>query len=350
MSRDPTPIEVEALTRSGALIQFAAEHVKDVPKSLVTTTCAAWDAYEAKKWDAQVATDFWVAFNALCELIKPVTLDTLSTNVRELPPPRWRFWQKDPPKVSLSKRSAGRYLAILMTLLGVAISLSFLSATAQSLSSELSHLIESGNQATATIEADLRQLEPTIGEKPISLAGNADPKIVARVQNERQEQNHLLDQLFQKAKLMTRLVSLGIQTLSYEKGTLEPDKTTADVREAVRNYYVCRRDIEASQQQEAIYATMITSSLLPIILGLMGACAYVLRLISEQIKDTTFSATSPIRHMVRFALGGLAGVVIGFGGVAKTASLSPSALAFIAGYAIEPVFSTFDSIAEKFRR
>jgi uncharacterized membrane protein len=82
----------------------------------------------------------------------------------------------------------------------------------------------------------------------------------------------------------------------------------------------------------------------------MGACAYVIRLISDQIKDSTFSTTAPTRHLVRVALGGLAGVVIGFGGVASAGSLSPSALAFIAGYAVEPVFATFDSIAAKFRQ
>jgi hypothetical protein len=48
-------------------------------------------------------------------------------------------------------------------------------------------------------------------------------------------------------------------------------------------------------------------------------------------------------------LGGLPGVVNGYGGVANAVGLSPAALAFIAGYAVEPVFSTLDGIAAKFR-
>jgi uncharacterized membrane protein len=84
-------------------------------------------------------------------------------------------------------------------------------------------------------------------------------------------------------------------------------------------------------------------------LGIVGASTYVTRLISDQIEQTTFSSTSPVRHLVRVALGALAGVIVGFGWLASGISASPQALAFIAGYAVEPVFATFDSIAEKFR-
>jgi len=79
------------------------------------------------------------------------------------------------------------------------------------------------------------------------------------------------------------------------------------------------------------------------------ACTYVLRMMTQQIANFTFSSTSPIRHVVRIALGALAGVAIGLGGIATNSGLSAAALAFVAGYAVEPVFSTLDSIAEKFR-
>src|SRR5271170_7169079 len=97
-----------------------------------------------------------------------------------------------------------------------------------------------------------------------------------------------------------------------------------------------------------VSGTIINSSLLPLILGVMGACAYVTRLVSEQIKETTFSSTSPIRHLVGIALGALVGVVVGLGWIGSGISASPLALAFIGGYAVEPVFAAFDGIAEKF--
>ena len=82
----------------------------------------------------------------------------------------------------------------------------------------------------------------------------------------------------------------------------------------------------------------------------MGAVAYVIRTISDQIRTTTFSSSSPIRHVMRVALGALAGLVIGlFSGLSAQLSLPPLALAFLAGYGVEAVFSTFDAIVARFR-
>jgi len=351
MARAPTPSESEALARSEKLLRFASENIKDLPQTVVSTVCAARDAQQANTWDQKIATDFWLAFNSLCTLIKPVTMDTLSTNLREIPPPRWKFWVKAPEPVSLSSRTAARYLSLLMSLLCVAVLLGFIVSSATNLNSEIRKLIDSANQLTEKIVSETDLLEPAIGQKKFSKAGADNQEIIARLQNQVHEQDYLLDQMFQKTQVMSRLVSFGFMASSWDPGSSATVSDISDIRIAVQNYYNSRRYIGNDLLKGSITISVISSSILPIILGIMGACAYVVRLISDQIKDTTFSRTSPIRHLVRVALGGLAGVVIGFGGVvADAGSLSPSALAFIAGYAVEPVFATLDSIAEKFRR
>jgi uncharacterized membrane protein len=84
----------------------------------------------------------------------------------------------------------------------------------------------------------------------------------------------------------------------------------------------------------------------------MGACTYVLRSISDEIRDTRFSSTSPVVHSSRVFLGALAGVVVGLPGIVTAGGLglSSTALAFVGGYAVEPIFATFDAIADKFTR
>ena len=93
-------------------------------------------------------------------------------------------------------------------------------------------------------------------------------------------------------------------------------------------------------------------AIVPMLFGAIGACTYVLRTISQQIVDTTFAATSPVRHSVRVFVGALSGFAVGLGGIVgeSGAGLTAASLAFVAGYAVEPVFATMDSIAEKFRR
>jgi uncharacterized membrane protein len=78
------------------------------------------------------------------------------------------------------------------------------------------------------------------------------------------------------------------------------------------------------------------------------ACTYVLRMMTQQIANFTFSSTSPIRHVVRIALGALAGVAIGLGGIATNSGLSAAALAFVAGYAVEPVFQLSTALRKSF--
>lgn len=124
----------------------------------------------------------------------------------------------------------------------------------------------------------------------------------------------------------------------------------ADGLSTVQNYYNWRRKANGSLQSVFIL-NGVYQALFPLLLGAIGACTYVLRLISEEIRDSTFSSTSRVTHSVRVLLGALAGVAVGLWGVLSSSfELSAGALAFVAGYAVEPVFSTLDGIAEKFRR
>jgi hypothetical protein len=350
MTRALMPGESDALSISGSLLKFAAEHNENIPQSVVLTICTAWDAQQANTWDQNIATDFWIAFNSLCVLIKPVTVDTLSTNLRIIPPPRWKFLVKKKETRSISERSAARYLFLLMILLINAVVLGFVISTGSNLISEIQKLMDSSNQLTEKIVSEIDLLEPIIGHKQFSMVEVKHQKTIARLQSQLVQQEYLLDVMLKKSTAMTRLMSLGFSVARYPRVDFKPASNIPDLRNAVRNYFVARRDVTLDVISGSISIGVMSSSVLPIFLGIMGACAYVIRLISDQIKDTTFATTSFIRNMVRVALGALAGVVIGFGGVASAGNLSPSALAFIAGYAVEPVFATFDSIAEKFRR
>jgi hypothetical protein len=57
-----------------------------------------------------------------------------------------------------------------------------------------------------------------------------------------------------------------------------------------------------------------------------------------------------LRHALRVALGSIVGVVVvTFYGIPTAAQLSASAWAFVAGYAMEAEFATFDGIASKLK-
>jgi hypothetical protein len=104
------------------------------------------------------------------------------------------------------------------------------------------------------------------------------------------------------------------------------------------------------EEEANLIIGIFVSFILPVFFGAIGAVAFVIRAISDQIWTSTFSLNSPIRHMMRVGLGALAGLVVGlFNGLSTQLSLPPLALAFLAGYGVEAVFSMFDELVRRFQ-
>jgi hypothetical protein len=97
----------------------------------------------------------------------------------------------------------------------------------------------------------------------------------------------------------------------------------------------------------------LSGYLLPMLYGLLGACAFVLRKLSDEIDKLTFANDARVRYSLRLNIGLLAGLAVGWfvkPGVGETTlvSLSPLALAFIAGYGSDLFFVALDRIVQAF--
>ena len=107
-----------------------------------------------------------------------------------------------------------------------------------------------------------------------------------------------------------------------------------------------------------VWIELLKGYVLPVLTGLLGSMAYVLRRYLRSIGDRLLNPRDLREYIVRLVLGSLCGVVIGFftsdGGVAadghtpETLShlLGAPALAFLAGYGVEVVFRMLDGLAE----
>ncbi len=165
--------------------------------------------------------------------------------------------------------------------------------------------------------------------------------------------NFETDRLLSQAELLSTISGFGF--MSFDRRSI-PDYKPATgywydrYFSAFNKFNATVPALVKGQERSDLLRGVIASFILPVLFGTMGAVAYVIRTISDQIRTTTFSSNSPIRHVMRVALGALAGLVIGlFTGLSAQLSLSPLALAFLAGYGVEAVFSTFDGIVAKFR-
>jgi hypothetical protein len=98
---------------------------------------------------------------------------------------------------------------------------------------------------------------------------------------------------------------------------------------------------------------ILQSYVLPVLYGLLGASVYVLRTLTREITDVTYSGDRG--HLLRLALGTLSGLIIGWfvfllPGQSVLTSISPLALSFLVGYNIEIVFSLMDRLIGAFTK
>ncbi|WP_089940649.1 hypothetical protein [Candidatus Entotheonella palauensis] len=118
--------------------------------------------------------------------------------------------------------------------------------------------------------------------------------------------------------------------------------STVDIRERYRMLQAGRFTLEA-----------LSSFVLPLLYGLLGACAYVLRTLTVEIRTYTYRHQSDVRFRLRLYLGVLAGFAVAWFVNTDTAptlaeSITPLALAFLAGYSVELVFAAMDALIDTF--
>jgi hypothetical protein len=344
----PEPVEIQALEQAGTLLKFAAEN-KQLTDNIASTVALSWEAKENDTWTPDTSSKFWAAYSSLCTSIKPVTIDTISSNAATVGRPGWQFWRST-AATSLSKRSGYRYLLLLTIFLILAIILQFAVSYADSLRLQIDKMKDAIEESHKLIVAEMSKINVGDESKKFANASLTPDQIstINKVTPDFRDVWRKEDQVATKVKQFSILTTL--QPFQWNDAGFEPIDSMKTYQKELTTYYQNMRDFTAAEDQGALVINVINAAVLPLLLGVMGASAYITRLISDQIKETTFSSTSPIRHRVRLTLGALAGVIVGFGWIGSPVSASPLALAFAAGYAVEPVFATVDGIAEKFRR
>jgi hypothetical protein len=355
----PSDGEARALDEAGSLLRFAAEHVKDLDPDLSLAIAEAREAAQNETWSPQTSQRFWTAFARMCSLVQPVTTDCLAASWPSAPASRWLPW-RDAEKISIAERSSARFLRALLVLLAIILPLQLFVWTTTNLAKK----IDDQMAATKTKVVQLTEEYAKLKNRPQAAVGQPDDKgeafkaLAYGIHMDLERTHDLLMSLQWIVDLgrddpaMSDSGSEDPNRGSRAEGAFEPSSPRWEdhFNPAVRHFEVKLEDSNRKQEKGSLIIGVIGSFVLPILFGTIGAVAFIIRSTSDQIRDSTFSTTSPIRNVMRVALGALAGVVIGlFSDLSTRLSLSPLALAFLSGYGVEAVFSMFDGLAKKFR-
>ena len=265
-------------------------------------------AADQNQWTPEVASKFWAASDSLCSLISPVSVDTLTTS-------------KNRKNVETRFRSS--YPSTLPQRIASTISISF-GAPNFKRRAQLSDVHgHSDERRHPVVDQDWGSAGPRNRAWPFANAQqkrwrrrrftrSADKEVqptAAKATTALGKLYAVADQLYGKTTSLTPVTwkqyavcgeSGADENYCYQKGRAGISKQISNAQSNLDDYHLLARRASDIAEQAQTCANWIGSTILPVLLGMTGACAYIVRMLAEQIRTSSFSSTSNIRHGVRF--------------------------------------------------
>ncbi len=335
----------EAINDAMSLLDYAARHGIEVdPETLKNI-----DKLEGKSTETLADEDrllFWDAFTTLADKLKPVTPASIK-------------YTKGTGVKGISRRRVQVPLYVVVSSLALVVLVS------------VQVFWVGGTSLVADVKASLdivQTIESTLIEKESELSA-AEPAPLTTPEIDK----HYVELRSAFARLTSDLESLHSWNLLWSNLPFmhPPFKSSMYPQYDMPT----RANVDVASARLLLHA--IYGYALPLLYGLLGACFFVLRTLSREIKTWTFTQQSSIAYLLRVTLGPLAGLAVGLlllGGADPTVdatgsgtfqttqtinevastidlrALGPLTLAFVAGYGVELVFALLDRIVDAFTR
>ncbi len=335
----------EAILDAERLLSYASESGIELDPKYIKAIITAKKNNQVNEWTEQDEIDFWIAFKTLAKAVSPVSIDSLrAASVPENSKLKWwkKIWGSNPK--SLVERSVSLYRRLALFFMFIMLVIQIYSLIGTALMSKWN----SGDMRMAEIQLRKNSLMLITSSNPNDHSAGMEQTSLETEEGELEEEVRssieLLDGWLNVtynfwSKTKKEHMDVAKKELSPAGG---PPFATGSI-EASANVYVI--------QQAKNLITILNQYLLPLLYGLLGGFAFVLRSLAEESKNMTYTPTSKIKYGLRIQLGALAGLVIGFlwgdfqgksFGVVE--SLSPLAVAFLAGYSVDFIFRMLDSL------
>jgi hypothetical protein len=119
-----------------------------------------------------------------------------------------------------------------------------------------------------------------------------------------------------------------------------PDLAVA-ATERVCVYQRVRYYAQSTEKNATVFIGAVATGILPVLYALLGAGAYVLRRLESQLRSHTYTREG---HSPRFITAAIAGAVVGLFNFGQGVSVSPLAIAFLVGYAVDVFFMFLEGL------
>lgn len=364
-----------AILKAQTLLAFSAEANAAVPKPVIASITNAQRAFGTDSWSLEIEQSFWSSFREISGILDPVTSGSIN-------------WVNN-----RGKRTTLFFISLgvlsLVTLVLAQIFWVYINNTSTQIEKSIRMLSEKNaelveqNKIVDTLIYELGQL--LTQPRPIHIAQSGDDSdmvdaTTTSLQQQRNEIEWVQSRLIQSQGRIASLKveinrirrALGAQSLILADWVPEfidtpipksPSLFESDEERRVRNEALDNWKSEQNTQRETereyllAHATSIlalmSTYVLPLLYGALGTFAYILRSVSRGVRDSVLDESMVLNYWARIPLGMLSGVAVGwFLNIDSLPTgweaVQPLALAFVAGYSVELIFTALDRLVGAF--
>ena len=325
------------------LLAYVTESGLTIEHDTIATIVNAKHALEQHQWNSEIETGFWGAYNQLAKLAHPVSVASLKATrtfpkkTVKKPSPnkmsRFFFWSRQKER-STADQTIVRYQFLTMVILIWLIFTQIYWLMGSTITSQLTETLPQQLESLHEKRDELREHIPQEQWEETQELSEIEADIFnAGLQTDAQYK------MLQDWNAVLRMFFIWPFSL------LEQEQSSGTSQDEEQDYII-------SLQQSQFALKAIQLFLLPLQYGLLGAYAYILRQLTREIKTLTYVVESNISYRLRAQLGAVSGLAIGWfttgTGIAVLGALSPLALAFLAGYSVEVLFTLMDKFVTSF--
>jgi hypothetical protein len=345
------------LSEAELLLSYAVETGIQVDPLLFRSILEA-GAASRTGWTEHAATNLLMASTALAAALKPVSAESLMSTAR------------------YRSSSPGHRIALQITMGILAAVIVFYSTLAflfSSFSTNIRGNINVANPLAVRLVSELGAapspnkklcLNSVPSATAVQSLTSTDPSALETGINRKDVIEDLqtfaaaIRDMYGGARRMNRLYRLQPDPFGFDKLTLPGDITemlelppglpnlALAATERVCVYQRARYYAQSTEESATILTGAVATCILPILYALLGAGAYVLRrfeILEYRLQKRTFIREA---HSPRFITAGIAGAVVGLFNFGSGISVSPLAIAFLAGYAVDVFFAFLERMID----
>jgi hypothetical protein len=376
----PDDFATDALAETHMLLAYAASSGINIDPEVSEAIARARAANERRNWNADIEAKFWPAKSKLSQSVKPVTVDSLAAGA-----------------VGAAAKATKRYFLWTLTLSAVIVPTSIVMFINTAVSNDVASLLKENDAAAIAVHEQLVNYQSAVKQaarttsdpanqngNPANLPGMSEALLAPNLVEKLAQFARVSRQLFAEAQVLnffilnaapepwwaapcgsgtaevrekceaTRRANLeldvraGDRTVDQE-GNLLHKSITDEGFQKLGTYQDIRAYARQTQQMNLVIYGAITAYVLPVAYALLGACAFALRNMAAQTGTKTYQPSYSNRARLIIAM--IAGTVVGlFNNFTQGVSVSPLAVAFLVGYAVEVFFSFLDAFVHTFER